>query len=421
MLRQMVLDCDIQHHVESSLHVSRATPIGTRHTLNLITEINTFNLYESRIVAKSDKVVGVRTLSLLGTVHADRDSHVDRSRSLGTAHRAGSINNSHTIKGSTIEVIGQVVPVLIHHETIGIVHSHSGATTVPATTTIAHNLHCLSNTLIRIQRLSVDLLSSVLSKVSIGLNGRILLHTLNVMTSKGVLIDHTGAGRNLVELDLVPTVLRHETLNDVDALTKHRQSLTILLVIHTESGTSLVGQLTRLLGRSILGLQPLSEQRRGLAGHVECQLLLHECKSILLKSSAYEHIEVVPTAELRDVLQVAHSRIAVILNQPLHAGAEETTLTLATTHVTDVEQALQSIHRVFLICLLEHQNDILVGTSTICGTHSKHIEQVALSSLMSHSTVFSVSEIGNILQTGNKLVHSEFSFFSLISSWTRGQ
>ena len=46
--------------------------------------------------------------------------------------------------------------------------------------------------------------------------------------------------------------------------------------------------------------------------------------------------------------------------------------------------------------IIKQSDNISIGTSTICGTHSEHIEQIALSSLMSDSTVFSISKISCI-------------------------
>ena len=331
-----------------------------------------------------------RTLSLLGTIHAKRNCHVNRCCGIGTAHGAGSIHNSHAIEGSLVEVIGQIIPILIHHQTSGIVQRSIRTRITPAITSV-HGLHSLSNALVRIESLGIDLLGLILCEVGVRLNSKILLHTLNVMTSKGVLIDHASARGDLIELNLVPTVLRHQTLDNIDASTQGRESLTILLMGHTKSNTSNISQLAGLGRAGILRLQPLSEQRRSLAGKVQSELVLHERQSVLLQRSANKEVEVVPTTELRDMLQIAASGISVLLSQPLHSDLEEATLTLAAANIADIKQALQSINGILCECLLEHQDNILVGARTICSAHSKHIEQIALSSLMGNSTILGES------------------------------
>ena len=222
-----------------------------------------------------------------------------------------------------MEIISQIIPVLIYHQTSGIVQRSVRTRITPAIAGI-HGLHSLSNALVRIESLGVNLLGLILREVGVRLNGRILLHTLNVMTSKGVLIDHTGARRNLIELNLVPAILRHQTLEDVDASTQGRKSLTILLMRHSKSNTGNISQLARLSRAGVLRLQPLSEQRRSLTGKVQSELVLHERQSVLLQRSANKEVEVVPTTELRDMLQIAASGIRMLLSQPLHSDLEET-------------------------------------------------------------------------------------------------
>ena len=247
----MILDSGIKHHVESSLNIGGATPVRVGHTHNLITEVHTFSLDESRIGAESDEVVSEGTLSLLGAVQTQGDGNIDRSISGRAAHGTGGIHDSHTVEGSTIEIVSQVVPILVHHQTIGVVH---GSIARVAIHTVTHSLEGFSDTLVRIQRLGVDLLSSVLSEVGVGLDILVGTHAVNVMLSESILILHAGLGRNLIELDFIPLTSRHQTLQHVDTLTQDRKSLSILLMSHAQVLTSDVSQTNRFLGGSVLGL-----------------------------------------------------------------------------------------------------------------------------------------------------------------------
>ena len=357
-----------------------------------------------------------RTLSLLCTVQTERDSHIDRSGSLRAAHRTRGIYDSQTVEGRTVEVISKVIPVLIYHQTVSVVQLRKVSHRPVGTG--SENLHSFSDTLVRIQRLSVDLLSSILSEVGIGLNV-LVLSTLEVVSCERVLVNHTGARRNLVELNLVPTTLRHQTLQNVDSVTQNAQSLTVLLVSHAEVLTSYICQTARFTRRGILGLQPLSKQGRCLALNVEVQLLLDECESVCLSRSAFKYIQVVPATELRNVTHIANHSRSILLSEVTHYHTEEASLTLTTTNVADIEQALQSVHRVLSVCLTEHKNYILVRTLTHCCAHSEHIEQVALSSYMGHSAIFSQSEVGVINEAIHELIHIAYLLFHFVFSWTR--
>ena len=183
--------------------------------------------------------------------------------------------------------------------------------------------------------------------------------------------------------------------------------------------TSDVGQTDRLLGGGVLRLQPLSQQRRSLTLYVQRQLILDEVQSSLLGRSVNQGIQVIPAAKLRNILNITNYRIGILNSQIVHGNTEETTLTLATAHVADIEQTLQSIHRVLYKCLTEHQNYIRVGTSAVSRTHSEHIEQVRLSGLMSQSTILSESEVGRVGQTIHESIHFAFLLFLIDSSWNK--
>ena len=90
----------------------------------------------------------------------------------------------------------------------------------------------------------IDCLSLVLCEVCVRLNGGVLTHTFQVMACECVLINHTSARRNLVELDFIPLAGGHKTFQDIDALAQNRQSLTILLMSHAKCHTSLIAQVS---------------------------------------------------------------------------------------------------------------------------------------------------------------------------------
>ena len=198
------------------------------------------------------------TLRLLSTIHTERNGYINGGRSLRATHRTRGIYDSHTIKGLAIEIISQIIPILIDHQTISVVQCNSSGTPV-----ISHEVQCLINNLIRIQSLSIYLSGSILSKILIGAGATLL--TLNIMASKCILINQTSTRRNLVKLNLVPTILRHKTLNDINTSTQNRQSLAILTRSHAHISLGNMSQLTRLCRTSILRLQPLTQQRRSLA------------------------------------------------------------------------------------------------------------------------------------------------------------
>ena len=279
---------------------------------------------------------------------------------------------------------------------------------------------CLVNNLIRIQVLGVNLGSSILCEIRIGLNLGITLHTLNVMTSKGVLILQTCLGRNLVELDFIPAALRHQTLQDVNAGTQNRQSLTILLGSHTHVLTHNGGSLTSLSRAGVLGRHPLTQQRGGLALNVQSQLVLNDVQSLGLQRSTDEHEQVIPATELGDVNQVTLHSVGIVGSQPLGRNTEETTLTLATTHVTDIEQTLQSVDRVCVKGILKQHNNILVSARTISCTHGEQVHQTVHGGLMSNCAILSQSIVSSSLHTIQKSIHSFFLLFLIDSSWTRG-
>ena len=372
----MISNSNIQHHIECALDVGRTTPRSATDTIDLITEIHALNLDEVRIRLKGDKVILEGALRLLSTIHTEGNGYINGGRSLRATHRTRGIYDSHTIKGLAIEIISQIIPILIDHQTISVVQCNSSGTPV-----ISHEVQCLINNLIRIQSLSIYLSGSILSKILIGASATLL--TLNIVASKRILINQTSTRRNLVKLNLVPTILRHKTLNDINTSTQNRQSLTILARSHAHISLGNMSQLTRLCRTSILRLQPLTQQRRSLALDIQSQLALNELKCVLLQRSVNEHIQVVPTTILRNMLNHITNCICIMLSHILHDSAEETALTLASAHITQIKQALHSIYRVLLICLLEHQNNVLIRTSTHSTTQCEHIIQVSASRLVS--------------------------------------
>ena len=366
--------------------------------MHLIKEVHAFALNQLRTRCERDVVVCERTTRTLSTVHAERDSYIDRS----TVHRAGGIHNSQSVELCAIEVILQVSPVLIDHQTIGVVEVNL---TVVATIADAQSL--LHN-LVRIQSRCVDLGGLVLSEL-------LVLRLDDIAASESVLIDQTRLGRDLIELDFIPAILGHQLLDDVDAGTQDRQSTTILLVGHIQMGASDIAQMNSLLGRSILRRHPLRQKGRGLALNVKSKLMLDDIQSVILQRSIHKGIQVIPTTELRDQLHVALDSVTGIHSGShiLDNNTEEATLTLTTTYVADVEQALQSVHRVLRKRLAEHQDNVCVRAVTHSRTHSEHVKQIALGGLMGNSAILSHGVVSSILQTIQHRIHITFLLFLL--------
>lgn len=400
ILRQFVLaativQCGLQQHIEGGFDIGVLAQVGAVDAVDLIAEVHAVGLNQTRSPRERNVVVSERTVSALSAVQTQGDSDVQRScLTTVPGHGSGGINNSQTVEGLALEVVSQILPVLIYHQTIGVIHR-----------TVASG-QGLGDDLVRIQSLGVNLSLGVLCESLVGFNLGITLHTLNVVTSKGVLILQTSLGRDLVELDLIPATLGHQTLQDVDAGTQNRQGLTILLGSHANELTNLGSGLTSLLGRSILGRHPFTQQRRGLTLDVQSQLMLDDVQSIVLQRSADEYEQVIPATELRDILQITTHSVGIVGSQILGSNTEEPALTLTTTHVTDIEQTLQSIHRVLVEGVLEQQHYILVSARTISCTHSEQVHQTVHGGLMSQSTILSASVVGSGLHTIQKSIHN---------------
>ena len=305
---------------------------------------------------------------------------------------------------TAIVIVLLVIPVLLPHQTVSLRRSATPSTILED---LVGNIH-------RIQHRGVNLLGLILGEVGIGLSAS--LSALNIVTGKSILILYTSLGRDLIELDFVPTTLRHQALKDIDTLTQDRQSLTILLMGHTEITASNIAKALRLTRRSILRLHPLCEQRRSLALNIQLELSLDDTHSVSLHRSANKNIQVIPTAELRDILQVTTNGICVMEGQILNRNAEETTLTLTAAHVAQIEQALQSVSRILRKSLAEEQLHIVIRAITICATQSEHIEQIRLGGTMGDSTILSQSIVICGLQTIHKSIHihSPFSHWFLL-------
>ena len=68
--------------------------------------------------------------------------------------------------------------------------------------------------------------------------------------------------------------------------------------------------------------------------------------------------------------------------------------------------------RVSFSTTAEKKNTIFFTSGTICATQSEHIQQHRVGRLVSHSAIFSISEIGGIGQTIQKLIIHLFSPFT---------
>ena len=412
VLGAAVCNRGVQQHIEGSFDVSVLTQIGTPDALNLIAEVYAVSCDQLRTRAERHIVSCEGALSTLCAVQTQGNCHIDRCRSVGAPHRTGGINNSQTVESLTIEVICQVLPILVHHQAISIVHGNCGAARPVGIAT--HQLASLSNNFVRIQSLGVNLGVLVLCEVSISLDLGILLHTLNVVASKGVLILQTSLGRDLVELDLVPAAFRHQSLQDINAGTQRRQNLTVLLGRHTQELANNLSGLHSLGGTGVLRGHPLCQQRRSLTLGIQSQLMLDDVQCISFQRSTDKHEQVIPAAELGHVDQVTLHSSGIILSQVLGSDTEEPSLTLATAHVADIEQALQRINRVLVESLFEQQDNIFISASTVSRTHSEQVHQTIHSGEVSQSAILGDGVVVNLLHTIQKSIrHSIFSFFSL--------
>ena len=268
-----------------------------------------------------------------------------------------------------------------------------------------HSLNSLSNALIRIKSLGINLGISILYEVFVSSLTSLL--TLNVVLSESIAVNHTGARRNLIEFNLIPATRRHQPFKNADTLTKGRKCLTILTRSKVKLFTSKSCKLAALSTGGILRLKPLSKQRRSLALEIEHELTLHKVESLILGRSSYEDIEVIPTAIEGNVLKVANNRISIVLCKPVKDNAEVTTLTLATAHVAQIEKALKRTKRILFISLLEKQNTVRIRAGTVRATKCKHIKQTAHSRLVSQSAILGNSIIASIVHC----VHKSISHF----------
>ena len=324
---------------------------------------------------------------------------------MATGHRTRGIYNGNTIEVSAIEVVSKVLPILINRKAIKIIERNIGTAAVPAILVSVHSLNSLSNALIRIESLCVYLSRGILNKALIGSLTSLL--TLNVVLSESVAVNHTSARRNLIEFNLIPAARRHQPFKNADTLTKGRKCLTILARSKIKLFTGEVSELAALSAGSILRLKPLSKQRRSLALKVEHELTLHKVESLILGRSSYEDIEVIPTTIEGNVLKVADNRIGIVLRKPVKDNAEVTTLTLATAHVAQIEEALKRTERILFISLLKEQYAICIGAGTVRATKRKHIEQAAHSRLVSQSAILGNSIVARVIHC----VHKSISHF----------
>ena len=406
-LRYAVGQSSVQHHIESGFDIGVLAQVGTHDAINLVTEVDTFGGDQLRTRAEADVVISERTACTLGAVQTQSSRYIDRS----TRHGTGGINHAQGIQLGSLEEVSQIVPVLVDHQAIHVVHSDGLVTPITLRT---HQSNSLLYNLVRVECGCIDLSVLILGEL-------LILRLDDIAASKGVLIDKTSLGRDLIELNLVPAVCGHQHLKDVDARTQDRQSLAVLTMGHTHVATGDVSQTMGFTRAGILGLQPLRQQGRGLALYVQSKLLLHQRKGILLQRSSYQAVQVVPTTELREVLDVLTNRLPSVLagSRPGHNGAEETTLTLATAHVADVEEHLHGQLSILCERLLEHQDDIFIRAVTHSRAHSEHVKQIAIGGLMGDTTIFGHGPVGSRLHTIQQSIHSFFSplFFSF-KAWT---
>ena len=398
----MVLSSHIEKHIESCFKVGVLAKIGFIDAANLIYKIHTLNLNELRTRTEANIASMERTMSLISRNHTEGDCDVDRS----TMHRAAGIHNAKSVHIQLRDILCQILPVLIYHQTISIVQRY--LITAPTPVAATEHVNSLFDYLIRIECLSVNLSILILSELLVGLN-RLITGALNVVTRESVLVDKTSLRRDLIELDFVPTALAHKTLKDIDAFTKTRKTDTILTRAKTESLTSLGAKGTRLLAGSVLRLEPLAEQRRSTRIYVEHKLVAHKAPHILFQSGPYKHIEIIPTAKLRNVSKITTHSLCFIICGPLNAHTEETALSLSLQNITKIKEALHSISRIFLKCLHKKEDTILVATLTICTTKGKQIVKRIAGRLMRQAAVFGQLVVKLVFES-IYIFHFYFSF-----------
>ena len=341
-----------------------------------------------------------RTTDSLCAIHTKRNCYINRRASFIASHRARSINNAHHRTILTIQVIRQISPILVNHCTINITHR--------AIATIIITINRLSYDLIRIQNRSIYTFGSILSKL-------LILLCDNVTTGKRILIDKTCTRRNLIELNLIPAVFRHQALNDVDTTTQFRQSLTILLMRQIQILADSSCNALSLCRRSILRRHPLTQQGRSLTLNIQTQLLLNQIQSTLINRSINSSInQIIPTSIFRDIIQISFCTSRIILAQPIEANTEELTLALATAAITLIKQTLHCQSSILFISILKQQNLIRGIALTISTAKCKHIIDCGIGSLMSQCPILSSSKIRCVRQSIHKSIHhiSFISFFS---------
>ena len=107
--------------VEVGFDISVFAQVGVIDTLYLVAEVYTLHLNQLRGAAERYIMSGIRTLSPFGTIHTQRDSNIDRSGRIRATHRSRGINHSQCVQRSILEIIGQIIPILINHQTLSIV------------------------------------------------------------------------------------------------------------------------------------------------------------------------------------------------------------------------------------------------------------------------------------------------------------
>ena len=345
---------------------------------------------------ESNEVVGERTMRLI----CDVCTHRNRSLHRNTGHRARNIDNSNAILDIITVVVRKVLPILLKHQTIRIAQS----LTIGFKGTMCN--------VVRIESTGINLSLSILSK-------SLILSLNHIAASKRIAVDYASTRRNLVELNLVPTILRHEALDNADTLTQSRESLTVLLGSHAEVIAGNHRQMARFLRAGILRLQPLSKQRRSLARDIQSQLMAHQIESVLLQRSANEDIQVVPATVLRHKLEITTHSLSFVRSEPIGYDAEETTLALTAAHIAQIEQALQSMSFILVKSSLEQSDTICIRTSAVCSAEREQIHKTIQSGLMGNCAILSQGKVGILLHSVHKSIHR--INLLLIFSYSLGQ
>ena len=147
-----------------------------------------------------------RTTNTLCTIHTKRNGNINRSACSVAVHRTRGIYNTHHRAILAVEIIRKIIPILLNHLTVC-------CTCRRFTSPRAYLFKSLSNNIIRVKGLCIYLSVFILGE-------SLILLCNNIPSCESVLINKTCLRRNLIELNFIPLISRHQSLNNINLLTK---------------------------------------------------------------------------------------------------------------------------------------------------------------------------------------------------------